>query len=149
GRRRPWPANSSATTSCSRACWPTSACSAPGTRGAVMPARQTDLKDLGRRGPTEPAGHPFPPGLDLSAAGRWPTRLADATIRAVLANPLPASPAPGPDRPAVSVVVVTFDNLAFTRLCLESLIANTDGPDYEVVVVDNGSVDGTPDYLRE
>src|SRR5262249_28067577 len=49
---------------------------------------------------------------------------------------------------AASIVVVTHNQLAFTRLCLESLLANTDGPDYEVIVVDNASTDGTADYLR-
>jgi GT2 family glycosyltransferase len=47
-----------------------------------------------------------------------------------------------------SVVIATFNGLVFTRLCIESLLANTDYPDYEVIVVDNGSTDGTADYLR-
>jgi GT2 family glycosyltransferase len=33
-------------------------------------------------------------------------------------------------------------------LCLESIWHNTDHPNYEVVVVDNASTDGTPAYLR-
>jgi GT2 family glycosyltransferase len=48
-----------------------------------------------------------------------------------------------------SIIVVTFDNLVFTRLCLESLLGNTRYPNYEVIVVDNGSRDGTPAYLRD
>jgi GT2 family glycosyltransferase len=48
----------------------------------------------------------------------------------------------------VSIVVVTYNNLVYTRLCLESIIQNTDYPNYEIVVVDNGSHDGTSDYLR-
>jgi GT2 family glycosyltransferase len=48
----------------------------------------------------------------------------------------------------VSIVIVTFDNLVYTRLCLESLLANTDYSSYEVIVVDNGSTDGTADYLH-
>jgi GT2 family glycosyltransferase len=47
-----------------------------------------------------------------------------------------------------SIVIVTFDNLVYTKLCLRSLLANTEYPNYEVVVVDNGSTDGTPAYLR-
>jgi GT2 family glycosyltransferase/glycosyltransferase involved in cell wall biosynthesis len=47
-----------------------------------------------------------------------------------------------------SVVIVTYNNLALTRLCLESIVRNTDHPNYEVIVVDNASVDGTPAYLR-
>ena len=37
-----------------------------------------------------------------------------------------------------SVVVVAPDGLAFTRLCLESVLLNADDADVEVVVVDNG-----------
>lgn len=50
--------------------------------------------------------------------------------------------------PRASIIVVTYNNLALTRLCLESLIRNTDYPNYEVVVVDNHSVDDTASYLR-
>jgi GT2 family glycosyltransferase len=46
-------------------------------------------------------------------------------------------------------VIVSFDNLVFTRLCLESLLANTEHHPYEVIVVDNCSTDGTGNYLRE
>jgi GT2 family glycosyltransferase len=44
------------------------------------------------------------------------------------------------------VVVVTRDNLAFLRLCLESVLACTELP-CELIVVDNGSGDATPRYL--
>ena len=49
--------------------------------------------------------------------------------------------------PRVSVVVVVHDGLPFTRLCIESILASTDAPPYELVVVDNGSADGTKEYL--
>jgi GT2 family glycosyltransferase len=91
---------------------------------------------------------PFAPDLKLTPTSRWPTRLPDATIRAVLDAPLPDSVTTALT-PVASVVVVTHNQLAFTRLCLESLLANTDGPECEVIVVDNGSADGTPAYLRE
>jgi GT2 family glycosyltransferase len=45
-------------------------------------------------------------------------------------------------------VIVTLDNLVYTRLCLESLLANTGDSSYEIIVVDNGSADGTAGYLR-
>jgi GT2 family glycosyltransferase/glycosyltransferase involved in cell wall biosynthesis len=50
--------------------------------------------------------------------------------------------------PRASIIVVTYDNLALNKLCLESIIRNTDYPNYEVVVVDNKSTDGTQAYLR-
>jgi GT2 family glycosyltransferase/glycosyltransferase involved in cell wall biosynthesis len=46
-----------------------------------------------------------------------------------------------------SVIVVTYNNLALTRLCLESLIRNTEYPNFEVIVVDNNSSDETQKYL--
>ncbi|MGE0127984.1 MAG: glycosyltransferase [Blastocatellales bacterium] len=48
-----------------------------------------------------------------------------------------------------SIIIVTYNNLSLTRLCLESLFRNTDYPDYEVIVVDNNSSDDTPGYLVE
>ncbi len=49
--------------------------------------------------------------------------------------------------PRVSILIVSYNGLEHTRLCLESLARNTLYPNYEVIVVDNGSSDGSPDYL--
>ena len=49
--------------------------------------------------------------------------------------------------PKVSVIVLTYNNLPFTQACLHSLEANTQYPNWELVLVDNGSTDGTPDFL--
>ncbi len=51
------------------------------------------------------------------------------------------------DHPVVSFVILTLNQLEHTRLCLESIWRNAPQP-FEVIVVDNGSRDGTPDYLR-
>jgi GT2 family glycosyltransferase len=51
--------------------------------------------------------------------------------------------------PRASIIVVTFNNLKLNRLCLESIYARTEWPDFEVIVIDNDSTDGTPEYLRE
>ena len=50
--------------------------------------------------------------------------------------------------PRASVIVLTHDNLAFSRMCLASLLENTDYPNYELIVVDNASSDGTVEELR-
>ncbi|MDQ3523955.1 MAG: glycosyltransferase [Chloroflexota bacterium] len=50
--------------------------------------------------------------------------------------------------PRVSVIVVTYGNLRFTRNCLESVQRHSDWADLEVIVVDNGSQDGTPEFLQ-
>lgn len=47
----------------------------------------------------------------------------------------------------VAIVILAWNALAFTRQCLEQLRRVTDYPNYRVIVVDNGSVDGTGEYL--
>jgi GT2 family glycosyltransferase len=47
----------------------------------------------------------------------------------------------------LSAVVVTFNNRSDISACLESLRRSTRPPD-EILVVDNASVDGTPDVVR-
>ncbi len=51
--------------------------------------------------------------------------------------------------PRVSIVIVTHNALPYTRLCLASLEAATDWPNVEIVVVDNGSTDGSRQWLLE
>lgn len=47
-----------------------------------------------------------------------------------------------------SIIIPVFNNLPLTRQCLESINTNTSAP-YEIIVVDNGSSDGTRDYLLQ
>jgi GT2 family glycosyltransferase len=91
---------------------------------------------------------PYPPGLVLTPRSRRPTRLPVATVDAVLEAPVPEPPSKETGEPETSVVVVTFDQLVFTRMCLETLLAHSAGEAFELVVVDNGSTDGTREYLR-
>lgn len=49
--------------------------------------------------------------------------------------------------PLVSILIVTRDGHAWTRLCLESIDRRTDWPRFEVVVADNASTDGTREWL--
>ena len=95
---------------------------------------------------------PFPADLVLTPCRASPTRLPDPTVRRVLAAPLPrrcVDPKPHATVARISIVIVTFNNLVFNRLCLESVLAYSEGCNYEVIVVDNGSEDGTREYLRE
>lgn len=92
---------------------------------------------------------PLPDDLVLTPTSRRPTRLPEETLSAVLARPMPPPSRRVLERIDVSVVVPSVDNLVFLRMCVESLLVNTGNPNLEVVVVDDGSTDGTSTYLRE
>ncbi len=49
--------------------------------------------------------------------------------------------------PKISILILTYNNLDYTRLCLESIYKHTQYPNFEVIVVDNASQDDTPGYL--
>ncbi|MEJ8553407.1 glycosyltransferase [Tepidibacter sp. Z1-5] len=49
----------------------------------------------------------------------------------------------------VSIILVTFNNLEFTKECIDSILNKTAYPNYELVIVDNKSSDDTPEYLKE
>lgn len=51
--------------------------------------------------------------------------------------------------PKASIIVVTYNNLDLTRVCLASLDRETDYAPMEIIVVDNASSDGSPEFLRE
>ncbi|MFN0205576.1 MAG: glycosyltransferase [Planctomycetota bacterium] len=48
--------------------------------------------------------------------------------------------------PLVSIVIPVWNNLQFTSTCLRSIAGYT-GVSHEVIVIDNGSTDGTPQFL--
>lgn len=48
----------------------------------------------------------------------------------------------------VTIVILTWNGLDYTKRCLEALRVNTDHPDYRIVVVDNASTDGSVEYLQ-
>jgi GT2 family glycosyltransferase/glycosyltransferase involved in cell wall biosynthesis len=51
--------------------------------------------------------------------------------------------------PGASIIVVTHNNLEFTKLCIESVLRNTEYPNYELIIVDNASSDGSQAYLLD
>lgn len=55
--------------------------------------------------------------------------------------------APG-GAPLTSIIILAHNQLDYTRKCIESIQRHTPEP-HEVVVVDNGSTDGTREYLRD
>lgn len=52
------------------------------------------------------------------------------------------------DYPLVSFVVLSWNTLRDTKLCIES-IRKTEYPNKEIVVIDNGSTDGSKEYLEK
>ena len=47
----------------------------------------------------------------------------------------------------VSIIIVNYNTLHVLRPCLDSIIEQTFGIDYEIIVVDNGSTDGSIEAL--
>ena len=50
--------------------------------------------------------------------------------------------------PEVSIVIVTWNGMSYLEACLQAAVAQS-GIAAEVIVVDNGSTDGTREFLRE
>lgn len=50
--------------------------------------------------------------------------------------------------PKVSIIIVTLNNLEYTIQCINSIRRYCSNSAYEITVVDNGSTDGTKEYLR-
>ncbi|UFS72426.1 glycosyltransferase [Geomonas sp. RF6] len=51
-------------------------------------------------------------------------------------------------RPQVSIIIVTYNEIECTRGCIESIRRHTP-ESHEIILVDNGSTDGTVEWLRE
>jgi GT2 family glycosyltransferase len=49
--------------------------------------------------------------------------------------------------PLISIIILTRNGLHYTKLCIESIVRNTE-PNYEFIFIDNGSTDGTVQYLK-
>jgi GT2 family glycosyltransferase len=54
----------------------------------------------------------------------------------------------GPSSPDVSIVFTNWNTRDYLRDCLRSVIARTQGLTYEIIVVDDGSTDGSVEMLR-
>ncbi|BBP92735.1 hypothetical protein BsIDN1_63530 [Bacillus safensis] len=48
-----------------------------------------------------------------------------------------------------SIVMLTYNELQLTKTCIESIKQHTNSGQYELIVVDNASTDGTKEYVRE
>lgn len=50
--------------------------------------------------------------------------------------------------PKISVVILSHNKIDYTQMCIHSLL-DTDYPDWELVIIDNGSNDGTAEWLKK
>lgn len=48
----------------------------------------------------------------------------------------------------VSVVIVNYNTLKLTKACIDSVIEKTSGLEYEIILVDNASSDGSSDVFK-
>ncbi len=60
-----------------------------------------------------------------------------------VASPARPSPAPGDDRPEVSIIIVSYRTRELTLECLRSVVRETRAASYELIVLDNASDDGS------
>src|ERR1035438_6760371 len=51
--------------------------------------------------------------------------------------------------PLFSIIIATYNDWVPLDRCLRSLIQQTDGPSFEVVVVDDGSSEEAPEFVRQ
>lgn len=48
-----------------------------------------------------------------------------------------------------SIIILTYNNLKYTKNCIESIRKYTKENTYEIIIVDNNSIDGTKDWLKK
>ncbi len=53
------------------------------------------------------------------------------------------------EKPLAGIVIPVFNNIDLTRNCLQSILKHGSSHPYEIIVVDNGSTDGTRKYLED
>jgi len=83
-------------------------------------------------------------GFGLTRSDREPKPALAAVRRAFAATPFPADA----DWPRISVVVCTYNGARTLRECLAGL-CDLDYPDCEVIVIDDGSTDGSAAIARQ
>lgn len=49
----------------------------------------------------------------------------------------------------VSVIIVNYNTLELTQACIDSVFENTKGIEFEVILVDNASTDGSKEYFEK
>lgn len=89
-----------------------------------------------------------PPAFPIAGAQIGPMRAEDVGEFFTYQWLATARPDDAPEPDLTSVVIVAFNQLDHTRRCVDYLRHLTDEP-FELILVDNGSADGTPAYFAE
>jgi GT2 family glycosyltransferase len=101
--------------------------------------------------PVETATIPYQPTGDFYRSLTLLPHLPPSQREAVLARSAQEqewlAPSLSLTPPAASIIIVSYNNLALTKLCLASVLRHTTGS-FEVIVVDNASTDTTPEFLQ-
>ncbi|HQI81244.1 MAG TPA: glycosyltransferase, partial [Deltaproteobacteria bacterium] len=101
-----------------------------------------DTAFTGRAG--SPAASPFEHFSSLGEQNpEGPTEPRTTAVHAAAGDRAREAPAA-----LTSIVILCFNGLAYTRQCLDSVERFTPEP-HEIIIVDNGSTDGTPEFLRQ
>ncbi len=53
-----------------------------------------------------------------------------------------------PSAPNVSIIIISFNTIEYTKMCIESIQETCYDKCYEIIVVDNASTDGSVEWLR-
>jgi GT2 family glycosyltransferase len=83
----------------------------------------------------------------LQSAYAW--GICEAVDRGVGSIPFAEACTIAPRRFKASIIIPVFNKVELTRQCLTTLASLTTMPEYEVIVVDNASTDGTAEFLAE
>jgi len=119
----------------------------------VMRIDGDDLVNMAGHQPLPPGPEEFQRQLDQFIQMTWYPEMDSAGeaaryIDSIIANRRP-SLAPLSNIPDLtSIIILTWNQLSFTQECLASIARHTPEP-YELIIIDNGSTDGTVAWLRE
>lgn len=48
-----------------------------------------------------------------------------------------------------SIIILAYNNLKYTKNCIDSIKKYTKDNTYEIIIIDNNSIDGTRDWLKK
>ncbi|MGO9481221.1 MAG: glycosyltransferase [Candidatus Kryptoniota bacterium] len=115
------------------------------SKDAVLKRRvMSQISELENRQCDEKAASmPIKDIMPGSAAGEVLSNCPDAPQQALADTGVTVS------NPLVSIILLVYNKLEFSRRCIQSIFANVKYKNYEIVVTDNGSSDGTQEFMTD